>query len=331
MTFIGENTHSNWVPQHAISKLCISLFWLMVVMCVDAAGPLSKETLSNVLKQDKKAFDALSDANEVAERNAQNLTDRRVRTLKQDLQDNVLAPEMRQHLQALLDSARKQLAAGNLANAQSDAVNFQQTLEQQVALFSAIAGYWRDYGRFDATVSTSQAEMMKANGIDVSDRREANSLRGALDRQIASGHFIEAMNETAPVLQTTSLRAAVSESAEIRARLENGTLTPVVEIPVEIPCKPASKSSGESVPVVGPSFDTGEEYHPGGRGGTVQVFGIISSEGCLKRAVVLVSSGINKLDVAALRLAQHGNYFPAEIDGARTEAGLWFKVTFANH
>jgi hypothetical protein len=314
---MNDPSHARRACSAKRARGCGWLFFLLLgVGSTLASETLSKEQLSAALKTQEKALQALVDNRALAQRKAHHYKpDKHGRTLEQDFRDNLLTPDPHEHLEALLQSARQQLAAGNVAGAQSDLMSFHQTMEEQVSLFNAIVNYWRDYGRYDAMRVRFALSLRSIIDVDLSPRREANSLLDAFDRKIAAGHFVEAMNDTEPVLRTALDDAHVAEGEELRSRIQSGAFTPPLEIPVTIPCQRAKTSSKRAVP----RLDSLPEYppdHPHGGSGDSTVAVFVSAKGCAERALVIVSSGSRLIDTAALLIAQSGRYLPGEKNGA---------------
>ena len=262
------------LPNLRAALVCGLLISCLPPLPASAAEPSTKDQLSTRLQQDENTLQRLSAMHAEMERQGKSMKDHRGRTAEQDLRELVLTPETREQLQTLFARMRQALAADTLENAETSYKELHPALMSQVTLYNAIVDYWREYGRNDDVRSPRKTSAtLQTYGIDVSERREVDRLRETFAQQLSNGEFVNAMNFTLPEMHRVQKVAALAEAAQVRARLENGTFTPALEMPVTSRCKPASKSSGDAIPSMGRNFPSAEKYRPrGGASGMAEVF-----------------------------------------------------------
>jgi len=306
--------------------IAVGLLYALAVFAAAAEEQPPAEAVAKLLQNDDKTLETLS-TTKASEESGQSHKDRRSRTIAQDMQDNVLTPNVRDQLDALRASAREHLAAGRVSEAQTAAVSFHQLLRDQVMLHNAVGDYWREYGsREDAGPwREGYASALMELDIEVPEMRETAELSAKLDEQIAAGQFIEAMNVTSPALKDTFKRASAAAAEQIRLHLENGSFKPSAEA---VRCRPAARSSGNLFPLLAKDFPNSENFNPHTGNGATSVLVIVSAEGCALSAIVVVPSGMKEIDTATRRLALAGKYVPGERDGVRIPGLISFRVKF---
>jgi TonB family protein len=97
---------------------------------------------------------------------------------------------------------------------------------------------------------------------------------------------------------------------------------------------PTQPTKGRNKPALAPDFPSSESFYPAAEKqndvqGAVTLRVAISETGCIQRAEVAGTSGVARLDEAALDLAMAGNYVPAAGAGDKATAGtMMFRVKF---
>jgi TonB family protein len=297
------------------------------------------ELISAKLAEASKAAKDLERARSRASpESAQLGTDERGRTLKQDLQTYVLTDDARTRIEGLRREIPALLKAGDEDGASRAVVALHGVLNTQIELFNSIVAYWRAPGT--TVVPTPKAEahrteweqVLRGIGIDPPERAQQRTLQERRKAEIAAGDFVSAMQKTEPELAIVRHQVQYAISTELRAALSSGTFKPALEAQVMPACVPASESSGDNMPRVWRNLPNANDYMPASYPGgeiRVAVAVLVDAEGCARRIAVVLSSGLEDTDRAAVNLARDARYLPAGKDAQRMEGLIVYNVVFS--
>jgi TonB family protein len=306
---------------------------------VHAQAPpvLSSHEIEALLTESGKALQSL-----VAARNQSvppplaNRKDRLGHTLKDDLLQNVLPPEVQTHLETLNQAAATDLRAGDLPGAQLNVTSLRRELATEIERFQAIVDYWKEVPEMPLPTLSVRSDALGALGIGPLPRsKEAAELQAQFDQQIAARDFTTAMRVSRPKYTEAAKRARAEEAEQILAGIDSGALKAPLSIVPARRCSPTKETSHADLPTIRVrSMAPTIEYYPKklaskGIVGSPEVFIVVNDGGCPERSVLIMSSGYPEMDSAALQYVADGSYLPAEKDGMPARSGFSFRVYFS--
>jgi TonB family protein len=249
------------------------------------------------------------------------VTDRRGKSMHDDVQANVLLPAAKAEIDQLRAAVEKRLGEGQVEAARETVKSLSAAVDKEVATYNDIAAYWISAARGVLPDRTSYFAYLRKNGIEPRYAAEINAARQKLDAQIGASQFGAAVKEGYPALTELMNRAAQEEHTAVQEKIGDADFVPFLAKNGKKKCSDAAnQSSGTSTPRFARYGAPGEDYYPAvsrrlAEEGKVFVMVRVSAEGCPLRAVVTVSSGYPQLDAATLDLMLDSRYLPAERDG----------------
>jgi hypothetical protein len=300
-----------------------------------APAVMSREQLQKLLDESGTVVNNLVTArNQEVPKELADRKDKRGQTIKADLQDNVMRPEVETRLKSLRESAAKDLAAGDLPGVQVTLINLRRELTTEIERYQGIVAYWRDIGTRGLPTGVADESVLRAHRVEPAFQKELTDLGSQLGKQIASRDFHTAMATTWPRYQDVLKRKDTEESRRIMASIDTGGFTDLHSANPTRACEPASSTSEDDVPRTRSDFPSPADFFPaklkqlGITQGTLDVFVVVSAKGCAERAVLMKPSEYPEFDQAGLDMAVEGKYLPASKEGAAMRGGMFLRIRF---
>ncbi len=293
-----------------------------------APAVMSREQLQKLLDESGTVVNNLLTArNQNVPKEIAEQRDKRGKGLKDDLQQNVMPPEVETRMKGLRESAAKDLAAGDLPGVQVTLATLRRDLTTEIERYQAVIAYWRDIGAHPLPAGVVDENLLRAHRVEPAFQKELADLRGQLDKQVAGRDFVTAMRTTWPSYQDLLKRKAVEESRRIVSNIDTGGFTDLRSAKATRECAAAGTTSGDDAPTPRKDFPATIDYFPaklkdlGITKGVLDVFVVVDAKGCAERAVLIKPSEYPEFDEAGLDLAVDGHYLPAAKNVSAAKAG----------
>ncbi len=298
-----------------------------------APGVPTQAELQSWMKKLTKIYDGIKRARDtIVTTPARMARDLHGRTLPEDVRENVLATNVRDHLDSLLRAAGDSLNANDLSSAQSSLMELATILKREGGRQKAIAAYWERLGPHRPN-RRPYLNHLQMNGLEPRYSKQIEAAEAGFEQQIEGRQFIEAMGTSWPRVLALYEKAAREEAAQVHAAVKREDFTPFRTREGALKCARATrKTSGSSQPAV-VSRPAVEDYYPApsmraGEAGYVVLEVLVARNGCPVRADVAASSGYERLDSAALKYALHASYRPGQMRGHAIGAWISFPLRF---
>lgn len=318
---------------HCALWATLSLMLGAPAVTAGSQGVAGEADLESSLQQLTAEYDRIRDARDgVVMAPVRMIRDLHGRTLADNMRENVLVPSVRDHLDALFQSATAALSSDTPATAAPILAEITTTLAHEDERFRAIKAYWSRRGA-QRPNRRPYLSHLRRNGIEPRHAAEIKATEAAFEQQIDTGLFVAAMNVTFPRLRDLYERAANEEAAQLHTAMKREGFVPFRTQEGNLKCAHATKTtSGSSVPKIVSSLLM-DDYYPAasrraGEGGYLIMDVLVARNGCPARATVTVSSGYEHLDTLAMSYAVHASYQPAERRGRAIGATLSFPMRF---
>jgi TonB family protein len=258
--------------------------------------------------------------------------DRRGRTFRDDIQNNVLTPEHDAKLATLRESFKAQLSAAQFDQAKVTLQTFTTAVEAEITNYQDITAYWTWVAA--PPDRTPYLRYLRSNDIDPRNTDEIAALTQRFEQQIAAAQFGDAMGHAYPSLLALIERTSREEDAIVREAANRPGFKPFMERQRTESCPPLEqRNSGGPIPRL-MQFGTGQDdFYPAAskrlnEQGKVYMLAHVSAEGCVERAIVTVSSGYPRLDAGGLDAMMVAHFLPAAQDGHAIAADYPFVMNF---
>jgi TonB family protein len=246
-------------------------------------------------------------------------------SVARDVDRWLLTPEREQRLESLHGRAQTESAKGDTSALHATLTEAAALLQQEGYRATVLNQYWG----FQQLVALHETNLRALEaGLPQDDRasresrigRVADSLRAQLagamsaDSWPAQVSAIEQLNTASQSLLDVynEERGTVAEQVDSRERAqgkENSIHLRDSACPEQAP-----KSSGHEFPSLA--------------AGNVTVQAWVSATGCMEKAQIYASSGVDALDEAAIRWTQQAKFLPAESNHKPVDATMRFRVRF---
>ena len=218
--------------------------------------------------------------------------------------------------------------APSLASNDSRAIDAELTAQSE--RFTLLVGYW-DESRKIAHSHELWGEFLSRNHLPSTRPHDADVI--AAEQALSQEVKVNPISANWTTKERELVRAYIKERVAVAA-----TLPPNVDpsrfAPRSIPCgAPATGDSGNDRPKAIGSSKSAEDYWPMeskrlGEEGNVVTGVKISSTGCIIGKEIIISSGSEMLDKAALEFIETVDYLPAVRDGKAIESVTPFRIIF---
>jgi len=268
--------------------------------------------------------------------------DVRGRTVDDDWNELVMAPQAVGRLEELREKARAQAAAGDSAGVQSTLKEAEPLFMTQVSKAVLVMTYWNA----EAAVSYHQIilrpwmdrapeaqKKLLGDHIDATERSLVNVMDAGLteanpERRTESVKLLIATKNVAGAYYNQQRRVLVDQLAKepgapaLKSRKRESECPP-----------PIAPIAGRGMPSLAPDNSAPEELYPpksksSGVEGAMVLEVSISETGCMEFAQVVGSSGVDELDEAALLWAERARFVPAEKDHKPAAGRMPFRMKF---
>jgi len=304
------------------------------VAAAGAAGIAASDGTSALLIAWDQRYDGLRGVVTAAGTSTNLVTDRRGRTIADDIRDWVLSEDTQSHMEVLRREAELALRSGNMDAGRRDLDQAGQMLDIETRQLAAIRLYWRTHGALEVHRALWQRWLDEVSAAAASNSRaQIEPLEVALIKALQPQMSVDTLN---PPLQAL-IAGYNTERAKLARSISQERVVAGVALSEQSrqsPCPAASKkTSGAATPKMIPNSVSVQDFYPVAEQraqieGRVVVRLAISATGCMQRSALEVSSGSPALDDAALALAEHALFLPAEQNGNAAAADYSLAVKF---
>jgi TonB family protein len=273
------------------------------------------------------------------------LSDGRGRTLQQDVDAWLMRKEVTTQLDALLAAAQKAEAVNAPAEMQKSLDRAAVLVENERYRVTVLALYWWFQPIIEAHRENLEALEARLPADDAAARRARitpaeQAFAAALGTAIGAATEEIAKQDAAGEALLAAAQSVLAGYNRERGQLagivsaqERSAGKPRLSRVREGTCPEPVPPSGSDRAHPGPGFPNAESFYPLASKrqyfeGAIVIEADISATGCIEKAAVRTSSGVDELDAGALDLALRGNYVPAGQDKRGVASTLVFRIHF---